>query len=138
MKAVERDFYVHGEPETWSSFNIITVNPLADQTDILARLNMPPEECKDVGVYWLYRDRLYFLSVAGSKERGAITCFRDKEPGDSVFASFYARVTAPAITSLVLERVLGHLSKWIDSNLPGCRISNKPATIHEGDEYIAS
>jgi len=37
--------YTYGEPESWSSYKIVARHPLADQEDVLKKINVNPIDC---------------------------------------------------------------------------------------------
>lgn len=41
------------------------VHPLADETELLAKLEMQPSECRSADAYWRYRDSAYFVQFVG-------------------------------------------------------------------------
>ena len=59
-----------GDVRTYRHWRYITVHPFADERDLLARLEMQPEECRNADVWWHTGNDVVLLSmVAAGKER---------------------------------------------------------------------
>lgn len=129
--SLEGDFKKWGKPEEWSKFNIVTVHPLADQHDLLKALNIAPDECTHVGVHWLYKDDIYFLSISSVESDPYIYCYRKFEQKYCI--SFNVRTRKKTIEAPDLEAVLIHLSEWIGNEGAAANMALEGRKIYRED-----
>jgi hypothetical protein len=130
-RRIEDEFRVWGAPEPWSSFHIVTVHALANQTELLKKLNTSPEQCDYVGVHWLYLGHIYFFTLWSVPSAPGTHCWR--HPYIKHNTSFTVRTLRRPITTTRLEIVLRRLSSWIDNERPAIKLTGKPKLIIDGD-----
>lgn len=130
-RSLEEQLRDWGSPEPWSAFQIVTVHALADQPELLQKLNMTPDECDSVGVHWLYKGHLYFLTLWNAPDVPGAFCWLHPYVKHNV--SFNVRTQRRPITTTMLETALVRLALWIDNEKPSTKLTTKPVLIIAGD-----
>lgn len=108
-----RELTIYGEPESWSKYRIVCLHPLADQGDLLSKLEMRPEDCVLCDVYWDYRGDLLFISFSIADSSGINLHFKSdlKHP-----ISFVVKTSKGPLTKDMVEKGIDFLKEWIAKN----------------------
>jgi len=123
----------YGELFPSKNFAYVTIHPLADEAEILQRLNMSPEECTACDLYWALGQEIAFVSVnaceqtvfvAGESTPGK-KVWRDPsvgvyvDPKDPMVRHHFGITTRRSpITIATIETVLAWLENWFYTNAP--------------------
>jgi hypothetical protein len=112
----------------------VPVHPMGDELDLLQRLDMKPEDCCKVDLYWAARGDVVFLSVVTQSllgdEPGLHARWADHRPR---MVYLLAIVDRPYVTRAIVEGVMAQAAKFgvhrmrkrpIGSNYR--RLSSKP------------
>jgi hypothetical protein len=103
----------YGEPQPSRKLYYKTVHPLADQTDLLGRLNISPAECIVCDLYWPLADGVAFVSVAVTDQPFA--SFWTEWSDDIVVYKFYVSTKQTPLTTATIDAVLTWLTAWFNS-----------------------
>ena len=104
---------VYGQPEAWSRHIIVCLHALADQIELLEKLDMTIEESVVCDVYWDLKGLLFFISFNVSSSPGVYLYL--KEDVEHPY-SFSIKTTRKPLTRNVIDSGLDFLCQWINSN----------------------
>jgi hypothetical protein len=86
----------------------ITVHPMADETSLLKKLRVDPQECDKVDLYWEYEGDVYFIEVRGiSNAYRPVGIYARLTDRGSV--TIQVCISEAAITSTLVESALREL-----------------------------
>jgi len=115
MSKLIEELKVYGDLHSLSDFKVVTLHPLADETDILERLDMQPHDCISCDLYWVFKNELFFVSIMSSKQENPLVTYLFK-PNIEHGHSFYVVTHISPLYTSTLETVLKYLSHWISDN----------------------
>ena len=102
---------------------LVTIHPCADETEILRKIGVLPEECQSVDGYFLYKHFFIWFGVYGLNYPKDQQCnaryFTSTQNHRSDFYNhhhFLFDVGVPMITTDVIAKVLLFLERWIEGN----------------------
>jgi hypothetical protein len=119
----------YGELFPSMNFGYVTIHPLADEAELLNRLNMSARECTSCDLYWALGKEIAFVSVNACEQtltnpRGQKTW---NDPGVIVYADpedpmvryhFTIWTRRSPITTAMIETVLAWLENWFQNDPP--------------------
>lgn len=86
----------------------IAVHPLADELELLQRLNVSPDSCTRVDCYWLYDDDVYFVQIEASKYANrSIGLWGRLSPGEPAYTNLLGVVSEESVARSTVHRVMG-------------------------------
>ena len=96
-------------------FTVVNLHPLADEEQILRKLDMTPEECLHCDLYWAYEEMMIFVSIACSPPRvpGAVYYYKE---GVKEGYTFSVTTHRCPLSTTTVETILTFLSEWIAEN----------------------
>ena len=112
MKDPKQELSVYGPPLPHSRFYVIPIHPLADESELLARLDMRPDQCLSCDAYWLFSGNTYFVSVDAASAKSPFVSFH-VNARDFCRAHFYVVIGRQSIDTALLVTVLTFLAQWI-------------------------
>ena len=115
MRESAEKLRIYGEPDTVRGFSFVTLHPLADEVQVLDWLSMLPINCDYCDLYWQYRARLFFVSIASLKDKKPFVSYHFKENSEDGF-SFYVVTHERSLTKLSVERALQFLAGWVNNH----------------------
>jgi hypothetical protein len=119
----------YGELFPSKNFALVTIHPLADELELLSRLEMSPAQCTSCDLYWALGEEIAFVSVNACEQTltyppGQKTW---RDPGVIVYADpehpmvryhFTIWTRRSPITSATIDTVLAWLENWFYANHP--------------------
>jgi len=102
----------YGNIRSKSGFNFVTINPPADDTELLARLNVSPDQCVICDLYWAYEGRLLFVSISCLGPNNPLVSYHQNQSAEHK-DNFYVSTNVCPITLGSIEKALIYISKWI-------------------------
>ena len=131
VKRPKQELSVYGPPLPRSRFFVIPIHPLADERDLLARLDMRPrpDQCLLCDVYWLFSGDIYFVSVDAASAKNPFVSFHI-QARDFCRAHFYVVIARQPIDTVLLETVLTFLAKWIREHPSAFRKTKQGKATH--------
>lgn len=96
------------------NFKFVTVNPLADERKLLRRLGIKSADCVVCGVYWVYKNRMYFVNVDCIRDSALVSYHQSR--GKFPKHDFYVATLNAPLTTSTIEISLNYLSQWIMDN----------------------
>lgn len=115
MSKLIEELQVYGDLLPNTVFQVVTLHPLADETKILERLDMQPNECASCDLYWVFKNEMFFVSIfSNSQENPLVTYFF--KPNVDHGHSFYVVTHVTPLYATTIETVLKYLSNWIINN----------------------
>jgi len=115
MSKLIEELKVYGNLLAYSDFNVVTLHPLADETEILDRLDMQPHECISCDLYWVFHNEMFFVSIMSSNQENPFVTYLFK-PNIEHGHSFYVVTHISPLYTNTIETVLKYLSHWIIDN----------------------
>lgn len=98
---------------TYRQWRYVTVHPFADETELLARLEMQPEECRQADVWWhTGNDVVLLQTIAVGKEKQPTKAFWH---GNKPYLSI---VTHLPDTLVTIERLHEAMDRIVKCGLP--------------------
>ncbi|OAD19064.1 hypothetical protein THIOM_005316 [Candidatus Thiomargarita nelsonii] len=113
MSKLIEELKVYGELLPHSDFKVVTLHPLADEVEILNRLDMLPNECTSCDLYWVFKEEMFFVSIM-SKENPLVTYY--SKPNVKHGHSFYIVTHTSPLYTGTIKTALKYLSRWIINN----------------------
>ena len=104
---------IYGDLMPDTEYSLVTIHPLADEQDLLQRLNMLPEACQLCDLYWAYEKWLFFVSIACTPDQPPNTKIHRKTGVRHGF-SFTVRTHVCPLTTTTIQTMLRALAPWID------------------------
>lgn len=115
MSRLLEEIKVYGDLTKISNFEVVTLHPLADETIILDYLNMSPNECKHCDLYWVFKDRIFFVSIVFSQRENPLLTYHLKS-NIKYGHSFYIITNIAPLYTETVKVALEYLSNWIIDN----------------------
>ncbi len=116
MRSLMEELLVYGELLTGVDYDIVTIHPLADETELLAKLNLSAEQITLCDLYWAYANRLFFVTVGyHSFTSKPLVSYRrrlDIEHGHQ----FWVNTNVSPLTKTIINKCLHYLATWIENN----------------------
>lgn len=100
-----------GKPQLSSRFQYVTVHPLVDEPEVLARAGTTAAECVLVDCYWVLEEHVAFVSVSSSHDQAPFASFHWRK-GTQAPPRFYVVTRRFPLTTVVLETILRRLEEW--------------------------
>jgi len=131
------ELQLYGELLTGVDFKVVAIHPLADETELLAKLNMSTEHITKCDLYWVFRNRLFFVSITHIISAAPIVSYYrslDIEHGHS----FWVNTNVAPLTKAIVNKGLHYLAAWIENNEKALAETDKAASdfknVPEEDE----
>jgi hypothetical protein len=104
--------FLRGYDELFPSKNFayVTIHPLADETDILQRLNMSPEQCAVCDLSWALGQEIAFVSVNACEQ--TVFVAGESTPGEKIWRNPSVSVYVDAEDPMVRH----HFTVWTRRN----------------------
>jgi len=115
MSKLIEELKVYGDLLPYPDFKVVTLHPLADETEILARLDMQPHECISCDLYWVFKNEMFFVSIMSSNQENPLVTYLFK-PNIEHGHSFYVVTHISPLYMSNIKTVLKYLSNWIIDN----------------------
>ena len=115
MSKLIEELKVYGKLLSHTDFKVVTLHPLADETEILDRLDMQPNECTSCDFYWVFKNEMFFVSIMSENQENSLVTYFFK-PNVEHGHSFYVVTQISPLYTSTLETVLKYLSNWIIDN----------------------
>jgi hypothetical protein len=110
------ELHRYGKLQPSEKFSYVTIHPLADETEILERLNMKPEQCFLCDSWWAIED---FMPLVEIFTYGTWIGVRYIQGSSGVQGHrFQISTRKTPLTSSDVETVLSYLSEWVKQNAP--------------------
>lgn len=108
----------YGELLRGSKFTAVNRHPLADETDVLERLGMTPNECDYCELFWAFEDDIYLIWVFAStdKEQEPYFNYFIFRPGETHNHRFNVRTWETPLYTSTIENILDFIALWITEN----------------------
>ena len=117
VKMVE-EIQRYGELLEGFEYDVVTRHPLADETELLKKLELTPEQCKWCDLYWAFMNRMFFVSIAcdtGSANTPPLVNYHRRE--DVIYGhQFYVVTKACPLDKRIVKICLDYLATWIEQN----------------------
>lgn len=136
MSDIAEKLREYGDLLPLEGFKVVTIHPLADEFDLLERLNMSPDECTSVDFYWVFHNEIIFVTLWCSKDNQTSVNFYIRDN----MISFYVRTNICPIATIVVQNVLQNLQVWLLNNShirAKIKQKDKPITISNLDFGIS-
>jgi hypothetical protein len=131
VKEVQR----YGNLQPSEKFAYVTIHPLADETEVLDRLNMKPEQCTSCDSWWAIED---FMPLVEIFSHGTWLGVRYGQRSGGVQGHrFLISTFKTPIASDDVETVLAYLSNWIEQNAPLMRKRLRKYRILTSEDILA-
>jgi hypothetical protein len=115
MSKLIKELKVYGDLLSHTDFKVVTLHPLADETEILDSLDMQPDECISCDLYWVFKNDMFFVSIMSSNDENTLVTYFFK-PNVEHGHSFYVTTHISPLYTGTIETVLKYLSHWIIDN----------------------
>src|SRR5215216_1960354 len=115
MKNLVEELLVYGELLEGVDFTAVALHPLADETELLAKLNLSAKQITVCDLYWVISNRLFFVSVGRGFNSSPLVSYHrrlDIEHGHS----FGVNTNVFPLTKSVINRCLHYLAAWVGSH----------------------
>lgn len=115
MPSLIEEIQAYGDLLEGVDYDVVPIHPLADETELLAKLGISPELITKCDLYWAYNNRRFFVSVTNVFERPPLVSYYarlDFEHGHSFWVNTYVS----PLTKAIINKCLHYLAAWIDSN----------------------
>lgn len=115
MSKLIEELKVYGDLLPHTDFQVVTLHPLADETEILEHLDMQPNECTSCDLYWVFKNEMFFTSIMSSNQKNPLVTYLFK-PNVEHGHSFYVVTHVSPLYTSTIETILKYLSNWIIDN----------------------
>ena len=105
----------YGRLQPSDHFTYVTINPLADEREVLEWLNWEPEKCIVCSLYWVYKNVMYFVEVACVQDRNLVSYHQS--PRKPPKHNFTVSTRSCPLETQTIEEALLFLSEWIAQNM---------------------
>lgn len=115
MSNLTRQIEKYGDIHDIDGITFVNLHPLADEPEILDRLDMTSENCRYTDIYWATDNHIYFVNISyADSQKPKATYYQksDVEHGKT----FYIIINSCPITTDVVVRVLKRLKSWLTQN----------------------
>ena len=124
---------VYGESAPWSDFNIVTIHPLADEEEILTRLNIQATDVVLCDLYWVYKNKLFFVSLTVDQEQKPNVSYFVKSYSKNTYV-FYVITHHIPLDRMFVNRSLLYLSQWIEQNQDSLKLKDHQEIVVLDDD----
>ncbi len=102
----------YGEIHPKLGFLAVTRHALADEPELLHRLQLSADDCRICDLYWVFQNDMFFLSVVSVHSKQPVVTYHRK--ADVQYGHrFYVETTVRPLTTMTIKTALEYLAIWI-------------------------
>jgi len=120
------------------SFNAVARHPLADEFELLEKLNMTPDDCSSCDVLWVFEDGIVFTSFFSTIDtiKKSHVIYRFDEEARNGGQHFSVATMQFPLRKIHIENGLKYLSKWLKDEKNNIRKMKPPEFVKITTEDI--
>ncbi len=106
------ELLIYGKIHPKLGFLAVTRHALADEPELLHRLQLSPDDCKFCDLYWVFQNDMFFLSVVSVHTKQPVVTYHRK--ADIQYGhTFYVETNVCPLTTTAIRTALEYLAIWI-------------------------